>query len=510
MSSNNSPTGEGSTAGATNVSINPYSDDAGIGRDGFERPGFDEIRAVRITQLEQLLGRTLTGTTSAEVQFAEALALMESLQWQVWEALYYAAYYPHAKGLNLDYTLAISGIDRLPRIEAGGEVQFMSSEQGGASRDRVIPAGTRVATDPDPETNDPAIVFRTTEPAVLSQGDTMVRRAPIRALGPLDRPEDTPGEAFGAGTNVAPETITRILDPVSGVGDPSGDTQGVTNLFGTGQAGERPVLNPDGTESGATEVYSFRTGRDRETDPEYRRRYENILSTAGAATLVAVRSAILAAGDGSVVLDARVDENTTNDDHRPDGGPAKSMSPYVRFADGRNDAGGKQAIAQAILDTRSAGMECYGPINPRAELADGEGGADPYPPPEKDDTLTDQQGDYRGGLGFDTIEDVPIYADAEVVVSPEFTASEADLVAAVLEYIGGTADARGLEIGEDVYTDRIAGTLTESFDGVRYIDGDVLAGTSANPTANPESIPIDNTQVAVANTATISLSTRVE
>jgi hypothetical protein len=89
-------------------------------------------------------------------------------------------------------------------------------------------------------------------------------------------------------------------------------------------------------------------GTNLETDSEFRIRREELLRISGAATLEAIRSAVLDVDD---VVQALVFENTTMVTN-PDGLPPKS---FEVVASGGTD----QAIAQTIFDNKPIGIETY-------------------------------------------------------------------------------------------------------------------------------------------------------
>lgn len=133
--------------------------------------------------------------TSPVLKILQIASYREAVLWQLLEDVYYSAFIDFATGQNLDRLVAILGIRRKRATKATGTVTF--SRSAPATSDIIIPAGTRVAADE-------SVVFQTTEEVVLQQGQTSVDAA-IEAVEP------------GSQGNVAANTITKLVDPVSGI-----------------------------------------------------------------------------------------------------------------------------------------------------------------------------------------------------------------------------------------------------------------------------------------------------
>lgn len=237
----------------------------------------------------------------------------------------------------------------------------------------------------------------------------------------------------GVDGNVSSGTITSITNPISGL-----DSINNSNDF-TG-------------------------GQDREPDYALRERYKESVSNAGASTIDSIRASIYQQPD---VRSVYIRENNT-DEVDSDGLPPKSIGPVVL-------GGIEDDIAQAILDTKAAGIRSFGDISTTVE-------------------------DNVGGshlIEFSRPNKVNIYVDVTLDTNPAFPENGSQLVETeVIKYIGGTtADGNtlaGLNVGEDV----IDKQLIKSIMNITGIDDFEFAfGTSDNPT-NTDDITIGEIEIA--------------
>jgi len=260
---------------------------AGVDASGFTAKTYNEIIADMQNRAKNEYGLDIDlSDTSPLSEFLRSIAQEEALLWQVLEDVYYSAYIDFATGVNLDRVAALLGVTRKPATKATGTVTFSRSTP--ASSDIYIPLGTRVST-----SGDNPIIFETTQGVTLTAGSTSVD-APIQAV-----------EAGTAG-NVAANTITVIVDPISGI---------------------ESVNNSSPTTGGA----------DTESDASLRLRAKQAVEGFGGGTVAAIESAIKAV-DG--VIDALVTEDTTN-------------HTVTAIVEGGADAD----IDAAIEDTRPAGIQ---------------------------------------------------------------------------------------------------------------------------------------------------------
>jgi uncharacterized phage protein gp47/JayE len=339
-------------------------------------------------------------------------AYREAEVWQLAEDCYYAGYIDFATGSSLDYVAALIGFTRKQATKATGTVTF--SRSTAATSDILIPAGTRVATP------DESVVFKTSEAVTLLTGNTSVD-ASIEA------------EEAGSAGNVAANTITKIVDPVSGI-------ESVTNS------------NPT---SG---------GSDTESDETFRWRVKTTISGLGKATLDAIKTAVLAV-DG--VTTAKIEENDTINDNTPGGGlPPKSFR--VTIMGGTNND-----VAQAIFDSKPAGIRPYG---------------------DTSGTAYDQDGN-EYTVYFARPTTVNIYADVDIT-SDGTAISEQDVKDAVKAYINN------LEIGEDVIYNKVVAAVMD-IQGV--VDATVKIDTASPPTGT-SNIAIADTEIAQTDDAKITVT----
>ena len=194
--------------------------------------------------------------TSPILKILQVVAYQKSVFWQLLEDAYYAGFIDFATGSSLDFLVALLGIKRKQALKATGTVTFSRSTP--ATSDILIQAGTRVAT------ADESVVFKTTEAVILQAGQTQVE-ASIEVIEP------------GSHGNVAANTITKLVDPISGI---------------------ESVTNPSPTEG----------GQDAESDEELRYRAKTFAPYAKA-TVYSIKAAVL---ELEGVTDVLVQEDVVN------------------------------------------------------------------------------------------------------------------------------------------------------------------------------------------------------
>ncbi|MEM2726669.1 MAG: baseplate J/gp47 family protein [Archaeoglobaceae archaeon] len=280
----------------------------GVTESGFIPKPFSVILDELKMFAKQQFGEDIDLTENSRLlRFLEIVAKREDELWQLAEDVYYSAFIDYATGNSLDNVAALLGFTRRPAIKATGFVNFTRNSP--ATEDIIIPQGTIVATQDD-------IQFRTTQVAILKQGETTVEYVPIEAV-----------EA-GAKANVAAGTITKLVSVVGGIDS---------------------VTNPLPTEG----------GKDAESDAEFRWRIKITLRSKGKATLDAILSAVRAV-EG--VRSAKIIEN--DGDSEQNGLPPHSFKIIVH-------GGEDDKIAQAIFDAKPAGIKAWGDIAVTAYDIDG-------------------------------------------------------------------------------------------------------------------------------------------
>lgn len=449
--------------------------------EGYVRPHIDEIWDAAVREAEQKFGKRLTAPTSAELQYVEVLVLWADTFFETQQANYYAAYYETAQGLQLDRLLALMGFERLEERQATGEVTISATGgSGGSPADVTIPAGTRVATERGESSAE--IIFETTEPAVILAGEVEVTQVPVHALDPLTASLSLSDEQTGIETNVPADAITRFIDAVQGVSD-------VTNPLPTGDSGERA----DGS------AYDFVVGRDRETDVEFKRRYEAAQAAGGAATLDAIEAAIRTAGDGDVVQSVAVNETIEITQDADGNYQGRHVEPTVYLAEDTTPA--REDVAQAIIETRAAGIKSVGSTTVYGEREDGT--------------------QHNHPEGFDIATEIPIFVDAALVIGETFPADGIERIKQnIVELVGGETAAgervagtiSDEPIGTDVYYSQVVGAIMdEDIPGITDVDGTAVSdaitlGTADSP-AGTSNITVAADEIARARPSRITITT---
>lgn len=311
------------------------SDEYGVTEDGlFEKKDIVEVREDLRDRFQRELEQDISLRPNSPIQqIIDATAIEMSRQWDAIEDTYFASFFEDSVGEQVDKQLALAGFSRRELRPATGEVTF--SRDSPAPRDIDIPEGT-VITTPRTETR-PPIPFETTEAAVIFNGQTEVAGVPIKALAPWNTQIDE--EFLGEETNVNPDTITEFASAIAGV-------DSVTNPLATGKPGAE----------------RFQTGRDRETDAEFKLRYENSLAEGGVSTVPAMEASIFQFDER--VQSVRVEQ--VRDTTKGYGPEVTVFAPAIR-----NATGGDDVIAQAVFESRAGGLESFGDVTGSAETDDG-------------------------------------------------------------------------------------------------------------------------------------------
>ena len=215
-----------------------------------------------------------------------------SLVWLSLEKIYNAFYINTASGQDLDNLAKNIGIKRTLATKSIGEIEFSGDE------DVKLPKGFLIETK-----NDPPIQFETTETVTIDSTGNV--KASILAV------------ERGSSGNVPANTITQIVNPVSGL-------DSITNI--------EPTFG----------------GRNKETDTEFRERYKSSVSKPGGSTVDSIRAALL---NIDQVRSAIVIENDTT--NTVDGIPPKSVEPVVL-------GGTDDKIAETIFNSKAGGIKAFG------------------------------------------------------------------------------------------------------------------------------------------------------
>lgn len=404
----------------------------GITDDGrFERKFIDEISEDLQRRVENELGNVDLNQSSPIKQLIDVIAIEIAQQWEESEENYYIGYYQDSYGEALDKLLALAGFSRRQLTGATGEVQFEISDS--LTSPTRIEEGFEVAA---PRTQDkPRIPFKVTEDVSVGVGDDFVT-APISGMAPTET--EIADRWLGSETNLPANTITEIPNKKSGINS---------------------VTNPEPT--GDTDL-GYRRGRDRETDAEFKLRYENTLADGGTSTIPAIESYLFQ-------FDEDIESVKVEEVRDPDlgyGPEATVFGPGVSDDD----------IAQALFESRGAGLESFGAETGIAESEDGR----------------------QRSENFNRASRKGIYIDADIVTSSLFREGGIeDITDNLIRFIGGEAsdgiDYPGLKIGETVIYDQVKARIME-VQGV--VSADVTIGIDPDPTGQ-SNIDVDNLEVAM-------------
>jgi uncharacterized phage protein gp47/JayE len=231
---------------------------------------------------------------------------------------------------------------------------------------------------------------------------------------------------------------------------------GTLTVIETPQSGWNSITN----DADATQ------GEEAETDAELRIRRENELRRAGAAAVDAIRADVLAVTN---VTSATIFENPTNVTDG-DGVPPHAIEPVVK--DGALDD-----IAQAIWDSKAAGIESHGDVSGNAE---------------------DDEGDTQV-IDFSRPAEVDIHIEIEVDVDDDYPADGDAQIKTALSTFGQNS----LGVGDDVIYTELYGVI---FGVSGVVDVTLLKTGTVDPPTGVVNITITSRQLAVIDTANIDVT----
>lgn len=341
----------------------------GVTEKGFKRKTYDDILQELLKASRERFGENVnTSERSILGMFLRIIAWVLSLVWQLAEKVYFSGYVKYAEGVNLDRLLANTGVFRLGQQYARGEITIYGDDGVNIPPAFIVENGR-------------GIRYETIEGGPVVDGSVTLK---VRSL------------EKGSNTNSDALEVIDIVTPINGIDK-------VEN--------KKPIAG----------------GRDRETDREFKDRYEKSLSSAGAGTPSSIISAVLALEN---VSGARLIENDTEfvDDA---GRPPHSFEVIVAGGD-------KEEIAQAILDKKPAGIQTVG---------------------EEVLLLQDITGDNRT-IKFNYAEEVLVDVELTLQVDNDFNMQlESVIKDTIIKYIGGTLSSGdyvvGTGIGEDVIATQV-------------------------------------------------------
>ncbi|MFF0831032.1 baseplate J/gp47 family protein [Brevibacillus sp. NPDC003359] len=338
---------------------------------GFKRKRFADLFAEMEAKTKEVFGEKIN--TSERSPLGIILRLFAwglNLLWQQLENVYNSAYVDKAIGRNLEYVGKYVGIKIRGAEKAKGHV-IVRGDPG-----IPIARGSRFST----RTN---IVFETTEEATIqAAGEVSV---PIQALlsGPIG--------------NVPISAIEVVVNPTIGISS---------------------VIN----------TVTITGGRAKETDTEFRQRYDRSVSSGGSSTVESIVATLLALPGMRDCLVEENDSMLTVDDI-----PPKSIAPFVF-------GGEDEQIAKAIHSTKAAGIRSWG---------------------ETEVQVTDSKRKSHI-IGFTRPKQVSVFVSVTLETNQNFPINGKDLIrAALIQYIGGQDEDgtiySGVGLGQDViYTKAIS------------------------------------------------------
>lgn len=344
-----------------------------------------------------------TETPSVFGQIKDIFAEREVLLWELAEDVYNSQYPSTAEGTSLDLVASLTGLTRLPAAASTVTITLTGTDG------TVIPVGTVFSV-----ANNTDIKFATDEETTI--GAT---------------PTDVECTATETGVLVAAAgTVTVIDNPISGL-------------------------------TSITNAADAVTGRDIETDAEFRIRRNNRLQISLAGPLEAIRSAILELNEDtepeleSVILF----ENVTNEEDVR-GLPPKSFEVIVYQAGGVTSR--DQEIADAIFAAKPAGIQTYG---------------------TEENTVTDSQG-FEHTIYFSRPTEVDIYLELDLTTDDDYPLDGDDQLKAAIVAWGNDLGA-----GQKVIVFPALMTVIGTIPGIT--DVEVRIDTAGSPTTD-DNIDIDD------------------
>lgn len=485
----------------------------GLDSEGFNAKRLADIEAEIDEALKSTFGPAInTLPQSVFGQLKGIFAERESLLWELAEAIYNSQYPDTSEGTSLDNVAAITALTRLPALKSRIEGQALFG-----TISTLIPAGTVFSV-----TGDSTARFVTVNPVTLGAGTDEVQTitfsgTPTSGSFQLQFEGETTAAINWDDAAGDIQTVLNALDALSAVTVSGSFAAGFVVTF-TGADGlqpqqaltetanslddggavsititettpgafqatvdceaeatgpivanaetltviETPVSGLDSTFNPEDEV----TGRDIESDAEFRIRRNNRLQTSLAGPLEAIRERILELNeiDGSIQLeDVTIFENIDlATDSR--GIPGKAFEAIIYQAGGVTDR--DQEIAQAIFDSKPAGILPHGDVSK---------------------TVTDSQG-FDHTIQFSRPTEVDIWLELDLTVDALYpTDGDTQVEDAMTDW--GNALGAGVDVV--VYPSLVA--QLDAIPGIT--DVVVRIGTAVSPTLD-NNIDIDDGSVA--------------
>ncbi|MBP2002562.1 putative phage protein gp47/JayE [Paenibacillus shirakamiensis] len=391
-----------------------------LDKTGFKRKRYEDVLLDMEDKAKESYGEKINTTERSPLGILlRIFAWFLSKAWNTAEDVYNSGYISTATGANLDRLGPYVGISRIVEQSATGEVTI-TGKVG-----HTEAAGFRVGTSA-------GLYFETVADFVIGASSTVTVK--VKAIEP------------GQSSNAAAGMVTVIANP-----------------------------NPDVTS--VTNSHAITGGREKETDPEFRSRYQLSVAGGGAASVDAIRGALLRLDH--VRAAAVIENNTMQVDVA--GRPPKSFEVYVLGGD-------EQEIAETIFKTKSGGIETYGKIM---------------------NTVKDVAG-YDHIIKFSHAEEIGIQVRIDVTTNERYPADgDEQIKNAIIRYVGGEDAAgsyyNGLIMGASVVYTRLISAVY-AVEGVEDVTLTVGKGIDSLKNMN---VAIQPFQVAQTKSSRIEVNSHV-
>ncbi|QOS97542.1 baseplate J/gp47 family protein [Brevibacterium sp. JNUCC-42] len=372
---------------------------------GFKRRRFVDIFHDMETKGKESLGEKINLSDKSPLGIIFRLfAWGLSLLWQQVERVYYSRFIDTTDGKSMDYVAKNIGISRATSRKSFGQLTITGDDT------TIIQQGFRFSTKT-------GVLFESQQEAVITSGQAVVKIQAVEA---------------GSSGNVPAGAVNTVVNPIPGVSS---------------------VTNPNKIEN----------GRDRETDHEFRKRYDQSISKGGSSTTASIIAGIL---NVPGVRDCIVEENDTMEYRN--GVPPKSLGPVVFGGDDKD-------IAEIIKATKAGGIRSWG---------------------EKEIAVQDSLGTEHM-IGFTRPKVVDIYVKVTVVINSHFPIDGYTQVrTAIVKHIGGRDEDdtlySGLRLEEPVVHSQMISAVYE----VKGITDVTLAIGTEPEKLRSDNISISSKQVA--------------
>lgn len=452
----------------------------GLTSTGFSPKRIDDILSELDQEFRDIFGAGIKTTPDTTFgKFIGVVADREASLWEMLEAVYASQYPSSASGVSL------ARIGEYTAIAPNAATRSIVTAYVGGTNGTLVPSGSLVAT------VDAEDQFRTTADATIQGSELSV--VGLTRSGSTVTAEVT-GHGLSVGRRVwidgANETEYNGLQEITAVGDvdhfdyeiattPTSPATGtITALPATAVQAESVETGPIQALAGTlTQIVNAKPGWTRveneldatkgavaESDADFRARRIAALAGLGAATLEAIRGAVLTLTGVSAVRVFPNDTDATDVLGRP---PHSFETLVVGGAD--------QDVIDEIFAKKAAGIQTYGTTT---------------------GTATDSQGNSHA-IKFSRPGQVNIYLELDLTVDASYP-GDAEVETRVLAF----GDA--LDIGEDVV---VYPQLVGSFADVPGIlDVVVRIGTAASPTLD-DNITIEENEIADFDSSRITIAT---